>query len=314
MFLKNAASYLPNQIIPNSYFELLNGLSDQWIAERTGIKERRKAEEGENTNTMAIEAVKNYIAKTGDGLKDVDLIVGASYTPHDTIVTLAHTVQAYLQVQDIPVVYISSACSSFLNALEIVEGYFQLKKSKKALVVLSEHNTAYNDEKNIKSGHLWGDGAAAVVATNEEEKDGALHVKQIITAGGGDIGKSLEGVYLRPLNGGLTMPNGKDVFINACNYMAGMTKRILNENSFTLDDLAYIIPHQANFRITKNIIDNLKLPLNKALSNIQHLGNTGCSGAAIALSDNWSRFKNGDKIVVTVFGGGYSYGSMLLIR
>jgi len=108
------------------------------------------------------------------------------------------------------------------------------------------------------------------------------------------------------------MPNGKDVFVNAIQYMSSATKGILERNGYSLDDLDYFVPHQANLRITKNVAQNLGLSEERALSNIQYLGNTGCAGSGIALAEHWSEYQVGDIIVVAVFGGGYSYGAMLL--
>lgn len=310
MYITDIAHYLPSQRVNNVYFAELNGLTHEWIVERTGIEERRKAGPGENTHTMAVEAVKNLQAKTAFPLKKVDLIVGASYTPYDTVVTLAHQVQHHLDAADAVVVYISSACSSFLNAMEIVEGYMASGKSRHAVVVLSEHNTAYHNEKDLKAGHLWGDGAMALLVSKEPQ-EASLHVREIITRGAANVGKGIEGVTLRPLNGGIEMPYGKDVFLNACSYMASVTKSILEKNNYSLKDLSYLIPHQANLRITKNVAENLGLRDDQAVSNVQYLGNTGCAGSGIGLSEKWTEFKKGDKIVVTVFGGGYSYGAML---
>ncbi|MEO1655917.1 MAG: 3-oxoacyl-[acyl-carrier-protein] synthase III C-terminal domain-containing protein, partial [Bacteroidota bacterium] len=99
---------------------------------------------------------------------------------------------------------------------------------------------------------------------------------------------------------------------HACHYMAEVTKDILRKNDYQLSDLTYFIPHQANLRISKNVAQRLEIDETKALSNIQYLGNTGCAGAAIALTENLDKYKKGDIIVVTVFGGGYSYGAMLI--
>ena len=312
MYIADAAFYLPEKVVSNDYFEDLNGLTDSWIVERTGIKHRRKAHEGENSHTMAVESVK-ALQKTAD-LSDVDLIVGASYTPYDTVSTIAHQIQHHLDIEDVQAVYISSACSSFINSMEIVEGYFAMNKSSKALVVLSEHNTAYNNDSNTKSGHLWGDGAAAILVTKEKTNEQCMRVVQVITGGAATVGKGIEGVVLRPLDGGLTMPNGRDVFINACNYMAKTTQNILEKNDLSLKDLDFLITHQANMRIAKNVVENLEIPLEKTLNNIEYLGNTGCAGSGIVLAENWKQFKPGENVVVTVFGGGYSYGTMLLRR
>ncbi len=308
MFLNSISYYLPEQRISNDYFTDLSGISDDWIIERTGIKERRRASSDENTHTMGVEAVK----RMNVDLSDVDLIVGATYTPYDMIVTLAHAIQNHLNISDIPAVTVSSACSSFINAAEIVEGYFATGKAKKALVVTAEHNSAYSIDEEPKSGPLWGDGAAVSLFEKERATDG-LFVKAIKSAGAANIGKAMEGVMLHPKNG-LSMPNGKDVFINACAKMSNITEQILEENHLQLSDLSYLAPHQANFRITKKVLSNLGLTEDKALSNIQYLGNTGCAGAVIAMGEKWDDFKQGDVVVSSVFGGGYSYGSMLLVK
>ncbi|ARK10514.1 ketoacyl-ACP synthase III [Fibrella sp. ES10-3-2-2] len=310
MFIHAVSHYLPEQIVGNDHFTQLNGLSDEWITTRTGISERRKASTGENTNTMSIEVVSRLQEKAD--LSTVDLIVGATYTPHDTIVTLAHAIQHYLGIADIPTVSVSSACSSLLNAIEIVEGYFALNKASRALVVVSEHNTAYYNEEDTVSGHLWGDGAAALLITKERQADGDFMIKGLLTGGAAHAGKAVEAVVLQPLVKGVIMPYGRDVFQNACIYMPKASLQILERHNLTAADVDYVLPHQANLRISRNVMQTLGLPEEKLLSNIQYLGNTGCAGCAIALSEHWESFKKGERIVVTVFGGGYSYGAMLV--
>lgn len=313
MYINNVSSYLPSAIISNQYFEKLNNLSNEWIIERTGIQERRKAHTDENTNTMGIEAVQAGLDKLPYAPEEIDLIVGGTYTPHDTIFTLAHAVQRHLNLSGIPVVSVSSACSSLLNAIEIVQGYFAIGKATKALVVVSEHNTAYNNEWDTIAGHLWGDGASALFISKERIRDTDLKIQDISTTGAGEVSKANEGVVLKPVTKGFNMPFGRDVFINACQYMTKATEDILQKNNYQVKDISYFVPHQANLRITKNVAKALKLDKSRALSNVEKLGNTGCAGCAIALSDNLEKFRKGDVIVVTVFGGGYSYGSMLIV-
>ena len=312
MFINVIASFLPEQIITNAYFEKLNGLTDDWITERTGIRERRKASDQENTHTMAIEAVDKLIPILPYDISEIDLIIGATYTPHDCIFTLGHAVQHHLNISEIPVVTISSACSSLLNAVEIVEGYFALNKATKALIVASEHNTAYNNEDDPKSGHLWGDGAVALSISKTRISETDWEIKDVLTAGAANVGKASESVTLKPLEKGIVMPYGKDVFINACTYMPKASLQVLERNNLTISDIKYIAPHQANLRISKNVAGTLGVSEDVMLSNIQYLGNTGCAGCAIVLDENKHKFVKGDKIIVTVFGGGYSYGAMLL--
>jgi len=311
MFLEKISYYLSGTIVSNSFFEEVSGISNEWILERTGIQERRRVSGKENSHTMGVEATR-LLAQVAD-LNDVDLIIGATYTPYDTVVTLGHVIQHELDIADIPVVSVSSACSSFINAAEIVEGYFALGKAKKALVVASDNNSAYSHDDEPKSGPLWGDGAAAALFSNEKVGESALRVIEIKSAGAATSGRALHGVNLRPKEG-LSMPNGKDVFTNACTKMSGITWEILVSNGYSLEDLSFIAPHQANYRITKKVLENLGVDQSKALSNIHYLGNTGCAGAVIALGEKWAEFQSGDVIVTPVFGGGYSYGAMLLVK
>ena len=312
MFIHGVGRYLPELVINNEHFTKLNGLSDEWIVSRTGIQERRKAAEGENSHTMGIAATQNLFENIDTDKSVIDLIVGATYTAYDTIVTLGHAIQHFINVPDIPVVTISSACSSLLNAIEIVEGYFALGKASNALVVVSEHNTAYNNETDTVSGHLWGDGAATLLICKERQSEEDIEIKGVITGGAATSGKATEAVVLRPNDRGVIMPFGKDVFINACTYMPKVSKQILEKCKINIEEIDFVIPHQANHRISLNVMETLGLRLDKLISNIQYLGNTGCAGCAIGISEHWNSFEKGNKIIVTVFGGGYSFGAMLL--
>ena len=312
MFINKISHYLPKVVIGNEYFTKLNNLSSDWIIARTGIHERRRTSEGENTSTMAVSAVESLLLDAPYSKNEIDLIVGATYTPYDTIVTLAHAVQHHLQIPDIPVVSVSSACSSLLNAIEIVEGYFAMNKATKALVVVSDNNSAYNNENDTVSGHLWGDGASAMLISKKRLSDNDLFIRDLKTGGAATHEKAMEAVVLRPNDRGVVMPYGRDVFIHACTYMPKVSQEVLQRCGLGIEDVSYIIPHQANHRISLNIIGTMGIPEEKLLSNIQELGNTGCAGCAIALSENRHRFQKGEKLIVTVFGGGYSYGAMLI--
>jgi 3-oxoacyl-[acyl-carrier-protein] synthase-3 len=312
MYISTASHYIPVTTVFNEYYTRLVGLSDEWIFKRSGIRSRAKANTDENTNTMAIEAVQAAIDRLSYPITDVDLIVGATYTPYDTVGTLAHAVQRFFDIAKARVISISSACSSFLNAVEIVEGYFATNKSKRALVVSSEHNTAYSDDMDAQSGHLWGDGAGAIFISKEKTSDDDIKILDLNTTGLGHIGKGTEGVCLRPNEGGLKMPFGKDVFVNASKYMISEVKNILKKNHLTLDKINHLIPHQANSRIIAQVAEGLELRNGELIMNIEDTGNTGCASTMIGLSQNWERFKKDELIVITVFGGGYSSGAMLL--
>jgi len=312
MFINTVSHYLPDQRVHNDSFKELNGLEDEWIFERTGIRTRSKVDSGENANTMAVEAVTKALATLPFDIKDVDLIIGASYTPYDTVATIGHVVQREFSIPEAQVVYISSACSSLVNALEIVEGYFALGKASRALVIASEHNTMYSDNTCEKSGHLWGDGATAIFISDEPLGDKPGEILNIYTRGLGHIGKGTEAVYLRPAEGGLQMPDGRDVFMHACNFMRIALEKTLEDCNLTIHDLDFIIPHQANHRIIANLIKQLDIQPQKVLTNIEELGNTGCASTGICLSQNLKNIPADSLVGITVFGGGYSAGALLV--
>lgn len=312
MIINLVTAYLPSFVLSNNYFSDNYGISGDEIVAKSGIKQRRQTLPDENTNTMAIEAVKNAEDKLPYPIQDIDLIIGATYTPFDTIGTIAYAVQAYFKIENTRTFTINSACSSFLNALEVADAYFATGRAQKALVVISENNSLYNNLSDPKSGFLWGDGAAAVFISNERYSDDDLEVVDINTRGLGNIGKNIESVYLRPLDGGLKMPYGKDVFQQACTYMVEETEQLLAKNNLSVADINYLIPHQANIRIIDYVARSLNISKEQVLNNIEFLGNTGSASAAIVLAQNISKFKKGDKIVITVFGGGYSSGTALL--
>lgn len=312
MYINAVAHYLPATLLPSEYYTKLTGLTEEWIYSRSGIRTRRRAQSGENTNTMSVEAVKAALDRLPYPIRDIDLIVGATYTPYDTVGTLAHAVQSGFDISKARAISVSSACSSFLNALEIVEGYFATHKARKALVIAAEHNSAYSDDSDGQSGHLWGDGAAAVFVSKERYGNDGLEILDIHTAGLGHVGKGPEAVYLRPNEGGLKMPHGRDIFVHATKYMVSEMESLLARNHVALEDVTYLIPHQANMRIINHITQSLALRDNQVIINIEDAGNTGSASTAIALSQNWDRFNTGDFIAITVFGGGYSSGAMLL--
>lgn len=312
MFINTVGHYLPENRIPNEYFKDINGLTDDWIYTRTGIKTRSKVVDGETTNTMGIEAVKSAANKLPYSIKDVDLIVGGSYTPSDTVGTLAHYVQQQFDISSTQTIYISSACSSYVNAIEIVQGYFQMNKASKALIVVSECNALYNNEDDSRSGHLWGDAAAATFVSKERINETDYEVVDVVTHGLANVGKGPDAVWLQPHNGGLVMPAGKDVFLNACVYMKDVVIEVLDRNNMKTDQLTYLIPHQANIRIINNVREQLGIPEERVFNNIDRLGNTGCVSTVIGLSENKEKLKKGDSICLAVFGGGYSSGAVLL--
>ena len=313
MYINSTGYYVPSQRVDNNYFLNINGLTDEWIVKRTGIRSRSKAASDESQNTMAFNAVNDAIAGLPYDIKDVDLIVSASYSIYDTVATVAHEVQRRFGIDGAKAVCATSACSSFVNGLEIIEGYFATGKAKRALIVCSEHNTYYANETDAKCGHLWGDAAVAFFLSAAPETDNDSEIRSIYTRGLGNISKGPEGVRLRPKEDGITMPDGKDVFIHACRYMIeALDKAGEAAGGIKTVDLDHIICHQANMRIVANVARQLKLPENRFLNNITELGNTGSASAPLVFAQQRDTLRKGENVGVTVFGGGYSNGAFIV--
>lgn len=312
MFINSMGHYVPSARIDNDYFEKVNGLTPDWIIQRTGIYSRSKAAPGENSDSMAIAAIDDAITRLPYDVKDVDLIVAAFYAAYDTVATPAHVAQQHYQIHGAKAVYVSAACSSFINGLEIIEGYFASGKATKALLICTEHNTYYSNESDPKAGHLWGDAAVAYFISKERVSENDIEILDVFTEGLGDIGKGPAGVKLRPKEDGITMPDGRDVFIHACKYMIYALNHSLEHTGLKIEDLDKLICHQANKRIVAQVAHQLDKPIDDFLNNIETLGNTGSASAALVLSQNAGNFKKGDKVALMVFGGGYSCGSFIV--
>jgi 3-oxoacyl-[acyl-carrier-protein] synthase-3 len=312
MFINATGFYIPEERVHNDHFWRVNGLTSEWIEQRTGIVTRSKAKPEENITTMGIASVKNALSGLPYDITEVDLIISASYSPYDTVATAAHVVQKEYNISKAKVLSVSSACSSFLNALEIMEGYFAMNKATKALILSADKNSAYANEDDPKSGHLWGDAAAAFFVSKGRVAEKDPQILDIYTEGLGHLSKGPDAVMLRLRDGGIMMPEGRDVFIQACTYMPKNVLYLLEKNDYTLNDLSYFIGHQANMRIMSNIARQLDLPEEKFLHNIEEFGNTGSVSSPLVYAQRAHSFKKDDLIAITVFGGGYSAGACLI--
>ncbi len=304
MYINAMGHYVPSQRVDNDYFLDINGLTADWILQRTGIRTRSKCADGENQNTMAMEAIEDAMRSLPYDIKDVDLIV-------DTVATVGHQAQRQYDIDGAKVLYLTSACSSFINGLEVVETYFAAGKATKALLICSEHNTYYSNESDPKAGHLWGDGAVAYFISKERVAPTDWKVSTVFTEGLGNVGKGPDGVRLRPKEDGITMPDGRDVFIHACRYMIYALNKALDNAGLKIEDISKLITHQANKRIVAQVAHQLDKNLDDFINNIEELGNTGSASAPLVLSQYKDEIPDGSKVALMVFGGGYSCGAFI---
>lgn len=312
MYINAIGHYIPADRISNEYFKEINGLDPEWIVQRTGIESRSRCGECESVDTMAYEAVDDALKRLPYSIKDVDLIVAAHYCAYDTVATVAHRVQRRYEIADAKALYVSSACSSFVNGLEVVEGYLAMGKAKKALLICSEQNSYYANEKDTKAGHLWGDAAVAYFLSADRVSDNDMKVLSVFTEGEGHIGKGPDGVMLRPKEFGIAMPEGRDVFLYAVKYMEYALEKNLQECGMKKEDVSYFITHQANMRIVKQLARMMGMPMERFFNNITELGNTGSASAPLVLSQHQNDLAKGDTVALMVFGGGYSCASFIV--
>ncbi len=312
MYINAMGYYIPETRIDNAHFEEMNGLTPDWIVQRTGIQTRSRCGEGENVNTMAFDAVEDALSRCPYDIKEVDLIVASAYCMYDTVGTVAHEVQRKWDVKGAKAFAMTSACSSFINGLEVVEAFFKAGMARKALLICSEQNSYYSNESDPKSGHLWGDAAVAWLLSAEKMADTDHEVEAIMTEGLGGVGKGPAGVVLRPKEGGIAMPDGRDVFLNACRYMVYALKDVLAQLGLEHGDLKAIITHQANKRIVAQVAHMLDLGMERFYNNIEELGNTGSCSAALVLSQREKDLEAGDRVALLVFGGGYSCAGTII--
>jgi 3-oxoacyl-[acyl-carrier-protein] synthase-3 len=325
IYVNATGFYIPEKRIPNSYFAALHGKPEDWFVQRTGIITRARANEKETIDYMCSKAVANLARNAPFSLAQVDLIVFASYSPDDTVGTTAHRVQREFGIEQAKVITVSSACSSAINAVEIVRSFIASGIATRALLIAGDRNSTYSDDNDPAHGHLWGDAAVAWLISNRRFDTGSaedsaadsgvggdMEIVDVETRGLGHIGSGPDGVYLRPRTDGIGMPNGKDVFNQACTYIEKYSREILERNGLSVESLDWFVSHQANLRIVAHVCREMGLPMEKTLNNIERLGNTGCGSSLLSLSQQRDRLRPGDNIVVSTFGGGYSVGSMLL--
>lgn len=317
--IAGTGSYLPERILTNAELAIQVDTSDEWITSRTGIKERRIAAEGEFTSHMASYAAKRALEQAGLAAEDVELIIVATITPDTPTPATACYVQQILGANRAVAFDISAACSGFLYAMKISKRLISDGAFKNALIIGAEKLSTVTNWEDRTTCVLFGDGAGAAVLRRSEPGEGAILATEMGTDGnlthllnipGGGSACPITSSNVNDHLFSLTMM-GKEVFKHAVTRMKEAAEKVIERAGLKPEDIACVIPHQANLRIIDAIADRLAVPNERIFVNLDKYGNTSAAAVAIAL-DEASRtgaFKRGDNIVLVVFGAGLTWAA-----
>jgi 3-oxoacyl-[acyl-carrier-protein] synthase-3 len=316
-------SYAPERILTNEELAATVDSTDEWIRARSGIRERRIAAPGESTSDMAVHAARRALDDAGVTAAEVDLVVVATMTPDMVMPACACLVQHKLGVPTSAACFdLNAACSGFLFALDTVCAMVGSGRYRKALVIGAEKVSAVLDWQDRTTCVLFGDGAGAVViGLSPEEGRGLIGTRLGTSGDGADL------LYIP--SGGSSSPStpesiaardhcirmkGREVFKSAVRGMDESARDILEQHHLHADQIALVIPHQANLRIIQAISEYLELPMDRFFVNVDRYGNTSAASIPLALDEarRGGRIKPGDLTLLVAFGAGLTYGSALL--
>lgn len=314
--LTGTGSALPKRVVSNAELAETVDTSDEWIVERTGIRQRYLAGEGETTGTLAIEAAKTALEAAGAGARDVDLIVLATATPDHTFPATATSVQHSLGCNGGIAFDVQAVCSGFLYALSTADAMLRTGMAQRALVIGAETFSRILDWDDRTTCVLFGDGAGAVVLEAQDVKedgpgilgsrlhaDGAHHQMLYV-----DGGPSTTGTV-----GKLRM-KGREVFRHAVVNLADVLNEVLDEADVAANDVDWVVPHQANARILDATARKLGLPPEKIIVTVDRHANTSAASVPLALdvAIRDGRIKTGDLVMLEAMGGGFTWGASLI--
>jgi 3-oxoacyl-[acyl-carrier-protein] synthase-3 len=316
----STGAYVPQRIVKNDELTKMVDTNDEWITSRTGIKQRRISS-GEKTYQMAAKAAKEAIENAGIEKEEIDMIVLATISPDFFMPSTANLVQAELGLDDIPSFDVTAGCTGFVYALQIADQFIKSKQSKTILVIGVEVLSKVVDWSDRNTCVLFGDGAGAVILKSSSQEG----IICTYTGSQGDL-KELLTLPAVPLkNPFLDVPNnngrpsnismsGKEIFQFAIRIMIKSISQVLNKSNLSIDDIDYIVPHQANIRIIDYVARKLKVERGKFIINLDHFGNTSSASVPLALDEAYKKktFRPGDRIIMVAFGGGLTWGSALL--
>jgi 3-oxoacyl-[acyl-carrier-protein] synthase-3 len=312
--------YVPEYRLTNKELESLVDTNDEWIMSRTGIKERRILKgENQGTSVLGIGAVKGLLEKTGTDPLDVELIICATVTPDMPFPATANIIADKVGAKNSFSFDIGAACSGFLYALQLGAQFIQAGTHKKVVVVGADKMSAIVDYQDRTTCILFGDGAGAVLLEPTTEKMGVidailkadgsgenfLHMK----AGGSRKPANLETIANREH---YAYQEGATVFKFAVTNMADVSAEVMERNGLTGDDIAWLVPHQANKRIIDATANRMGVGPEKVMMNIERYGNTTAATIPLCLWEYESQLKKGDNLILAAFGGGFTWGAIYL--
>lgn len=311
-------TYVPEKILTNFDLEKIVETSDEWIVQRSGIKERRIAEETEHTSDLSYKAVQDLIERYGKDLEDVDLIIVSTITPDYRTPSVASNLQARLGIRNTGAIDVNAACAGFTYGLHLANGLITSGLHKKVLVIGAETLSKITDFTDRTTCVLFGDGAGAVLVEYDEKKPSFLSAHLSSEGEGGQhlycssLSTQLNGLEIK--NNDFIVQNGREVYKWAVKTVPKGMNTLLEKKSFQLRDVDWFIPHSANLRMIESICEKSGFSINHTLYSLTQYGNTSSATIPLAL-DNGVRdqkIKHNDKILLYGFGGGLTQAGLLI--
>lgn len=312
--------YVPDGILDNAALEKMVDTSDEWIISRTGIKERRILEEGKATSDMAALAIKNLLDSSGVNPEEIEVLILATSTPDNQLTPTAPLACHKAGLTNAWGFDLNAACSGFLYALSVAAALVESGRHKKVLLVGADKMSAIVNYEDRNTCILFGDGAGVVLL--EPSEDGTGVQDTVYKSDGTGVqylsvqaGGSAEGTTQQTLDSKrhYVQQDGRTVFKNAINGMTSASNELLQKLNLTTADINWVVPHQANLRIIDSVGHNLGIPKEKIKVNIERYGNTTAATLPLCLWDFHTDFKPGDKVLLTAFGAGFTWGSTCVV-
>ena len=312
------AHYVPQKIVSNDDLAQIMDTNDEWITSHTGIKTRHFAMNEENTSDLATKVGQKLMAQSHLTKDDIDLIIVSTITPDALTPATAALVQAKLGLKKAFSFDISAACAGFIFGLSTAEKFLRSPKYHNAMVISAETNSKMMDFKDRTSAVFFGDGAGGVILTKDDSDSDFFVDEQINTLA--EKNEYIHSGQIAPIQGVLAnnypkidafYQSGRDVFKFATEIVPVQMQDILTRNNLT-QDIDYVICHQANLRIIEKISEKLSLPFSKFITNVETYGNTSSAGIAMALDQLQKKNPEAKKVLLTGFGAGLDYASMII--